>query len=263
MDSSRDDKSRPASGSADQRKQPRFSVAKENYVSYAGGAGTIRDLGVGGVFVHDADPLPAGTDFEFDLHLGGEVIHLRGVVRHSNIRTGMGIEFLGLSPASKARLREAFREPVHQPASATRSPQTAPPPAAEPEVAPASSSAEASERLRAITAELRAMEAALLASNTDHRVLEEFRDAVDQVRLAAWSVQKWRELEAEKRDPYTLLPYLVNERIRRAAILSAEVTQDLDAEELTTEAQGLGELADAVHRLHERLSRQFKHLRKK
>jgi hypothetical protein len=86
---------------------------------------------------------------------------------------------------------------------------------------------------------------------------------VDQVRVTAWSVQKWRELESERSDPYAVLPRLVNERIRRATQLSNDVTQDLDAEELEIDREGLEELANAVDRLHERLSRIFRHLRKK
>lgn len=246
------------------RTHPRFRVAEESYVSYPGGTGTIRDLSVGGIFVLDADPLPVGSDLDFDLHLGSEVVRLHGVVRHSNQRAGMGVEFQTVSPASKGLLRACLqhvaRGPAEAPAAAEPEQHRAPTIEAPP---PPADAEEAAARLLRISVELRELEAAILAANTDHRLLQEFRDAVDQVRLAAWSVQKWRDLEAEKRDPYDVLPHLVNERIRRATQLSNEVIQDLDAEEVSLQAQGLEELAHAIDRLHERLARGFRFLRRK
>jgi hypothetical protein len=226
--------------------------------------GKVGDLSMGGVFVHDPDPLPEGTTFDFDLHLGSEVVCIHGIVRHSSRRTGMGVEFQAVSPASKGLLRTCLHEVARGPSEdprqkrqAARKPapiETPPPPA---------DAGEATARLQRISAELRSLESVLLTANSDHRVLREFRDAVDQVRLTAWSVQKWQELESEHRDPYAVLPQLVNERIRRATQLTDDVTQDLDAEELSEDTTGLEALAGAVDRLHERLSRVFKRLRKK
>ena len=248
----------------DKRNESRFRVARESYVSYPGGAGRIGDLSMGGVFVHDPDPLPEGTTFDFDLHLGSEVVRIHGVVRHTSRRTGMGVEFQAVSPASKGLLRTCLHAVARGPAEApAQAEETAKPRPAPVETPPPVDADEATARLQRISAELRSLESALVAANSDHRVLREFRDAVDQVRVTAWSVQKWRELESERRDPYAVLPHLVNERIRRATQLSNDVTQDLDAEELEMEAGGLAELAGAVDRLHERLSRIFRHLRKK
>lgn len=260
--------SRPKKGPAtpeDKRNEPRFRVAGESYVSYPGGAGKIGDLSMGGVFVHDPDPLPEGTTFDFDLHLGSEIVRIRGVVQHTSRRTGMGVEFQAVSPASKGLLRTCLhavaRGPAEAPTQAEESPKPRPAPVETP--APPATAEEATARLQRISAELRSLESALVATNSDHRVLREFRAAVDQVRVTAWSVQKWRELESEQGDPYAVLPHLVNERIRRATQLSNDVTQDLDSEDLEMEREGLEELAGAVDRLHERLSRIFRHLRKK
>jgi hypothetical protein len=246
------------------RAHPRFHVAEESYVSYPGGTGTIRDLSLGGIFVLDADPLPVDSELDFDLHLGAEVVRLHGVVRHSDQRAGMGVEFQAVSPASKGLLRACLQHVARGPAAAPEAAEPQPPrtPAIEGPAPPADAD-EAAARLLRISVELRGLEAAILAANTDHRLLQEFRDAVDQVRLAAWSVEKWRELEAEKRDPYDVLPHLVNERIRRAVQLANEIVQDLDAEEVSLQAQGLEELAHAVDRLHERLARGFRFLRRK
>jgi hypothetical protein len=249
----------------DKRSEARFRVARESYVSYPGGTGRIGDLSMGGVFVHDPDPLPEGTTFDFDLHLGSEVVRIHGVVRHTSRRTGMGVEFEAVSPANKGLLKTCLHAVASGPAEApAQAKETAKPRTAPVETPPPPATAEeATARLQRISAELRSLESALSAAHSDHRVLREFRDAVDQVRVTAWSVQKWQEIESERGDPYAVLPRLVNERIRRATQLSNDVTQDLDAEELEMEREGLEELAGAVDRLHERLSRIFRHLRKK
>jgi small-conductance mechanosensitive channel len=175
----------------------------------------------------------------------------------------MGVEFQAVSPASKGLLRTCLHAVARGPAEAPAQTKETPRPGPAPAETPPATAEEATARLQRISAELRSLESALTATNSDHRVLREFRDAVDQVRVTAWSVQKWRELESERSDPYAVLPRLVNERIRRATQLSTDVTQDLDAEELEIDREGLEELANAVDRLHERLSRIFRHLRKK
>jgi len=249
----------------DQRGATRFRVPAESYATYPGGKGQIGDLSMGGVFVHDPDPLPLGSSFDCELHVGSEVVRIRGVVRHRVGRTGMGVEFETLSPASKGLLRTLLhtvaRGPAEDPRRRKKAARQKPAPAEIPP--PPVSAEEATARLLRITAELRSLESALLAANSDHRVVREFRDAVDQVRLTAWSVQKWQELKSQNRDPYAVLPQLVNERIRRARQLTDDVTRDLDAEELSEETTGLEELAGAVERLHERLTPLIKRLRKK
>lgn len=258
------DRRRPVADE-DQRGATRFRVPDESYAAYPGGKGQIGDLSMGGVFVRDPDPLPLGSSFDCELHVGSEVVRIRGVVRHRVARTGMGVEFEPLSPANKGLLRRLLhtvaRGPAEDPRRRKKAARRKPEPAELP--APALSAEEATARLLRISAELRSLEASLLAANSDHRVLREFRDAVDQVRLTAWSVHHWQELESENRDPYAVLPQLVNERIRRARQLTDDVTQDLDAEEFLENVTGLKELAAAVERLHERLAPLIKSLRKK
>ncbi len=92
----------------------------------------------------------------------------------------------------------------------------------------------------------------------DSRVLHEFRQAVDSVRLTAWAVQQWTDLQEQHRDAYSVLPVLTQERIRRATQLNNELALDLDAHELDFDNEGMDNLYHAVERLFLRLARFFK-----
>jgi len=57
-----------------------------------------------GVFVFDPDPLPVGSELQFTLRAGHQDIALEGIVRHSVVDEGMGIQFINVSAVSKRRL---------------------------------------------------------------------------------------------------------------------------------------------------------------
>jgi hypothetical protein len=90
--------------SKDRRATPRFQAKPENYITYGDRSAPIRDLSLEGVFVLDPDPLPAGSEIIFTLRAGQTDITLEGVVRHSAVDVGMGIQFTSLSAVSKRRL---------------------------------------------------------------------------------------------------------------------------------------------------------------
>lgn len=96
---------------AEKRFSPRLPVSAANYVIYTEGSGSIRDLSLGGVFIEDKDPLPAGTVFGFDLRLGNDLVPVRGIVRRSMAGLGMGVQFQGLSDDTRNRI-ESFLEAV-------------------------------------------------------------------------------------------------------------------------------------------------------
>lgn len=122
----------------------------------------------------------------------------------------------------------------------------------------AASQEELSGRLQKVAAELRSLDDGIKSGKVDARVLREFREALDHLRLTAWSVQQWIELEAQQRDPYTVLSLLTRERIRRTAQLCDNLSIDLDAMEVTYESEGLDKLFAAVEALFTRLARMFK-----
>jgi hypothetical protein len=88
----------------DRRATPRFQAKPENQITYGDRSAPIRDLSLEGVFVLDPDPLPAGSEISFTLRAGQTDISLEGIVRHSLVDVGMGIQFTNLSAVSKRRL---------------------------------------------------------------------------------------------------------------------------------------------------------------
>jgi len=114
-------------------------------------------------------------------------------------------------------------------------------------------------RLEKVSQELRDIEQTLkTAGNVEPRVLRQFRDAIDHVRLTAYTVQQWLELQAKRGDPYSVLALLTAERIRRATQLAGDLSIDLDSTEVTFETEGLGKLFTTIQSLYERLARLFK-----
>jgi hypothetical protein len=113
-------------------------------------------------------------------------------------------------------------------------------------------------RLRQLSADLRQLQEDIKSGNVDPVVLRDFREAMDNARETAWVVQTWLEKQAGRSDPYSLLPLLTAERIRRATQLSRNLAGDLAAVEVTIESEGLTELFAAVESLHEPLAHLFR-----
>lgn len=112
-------------------------------------------------------------------------------------------------------------------------------------------------RLEQARKEMLELAEAIKAGEIDPRVLRDFRQSVDHLRLTAWAVQQWLELQSQNRDAYSVLPLLTGERIRRATTLNRDLTGELDAMEITVESAGLKELFDSVNELLQRLGPLF------
>ncbi len=110
-------------------------------------------------------------------------------------------------------------------------------------------------RLLASTSELQELEKLVRSGDFSPRVLSEFRSAVDNVRQTAWAVQNWIGLKEQKRDPYSVLSVLSEERVRRATQIARDLTVDLQSLEVGLETQGLSELLRAVDSLRDVLAR--------
>src|SRR5580704_12151285 len=105
----------------DRRATPRFQAKAENHIIYGERSAPIRDLSMEGVFVLDPDPLPAGSEITFTLRAGQTDITLEGIVRHSTVDLGMGIQFTSLSAVSKRRLTIHIASLVAAPSELVRS----------------------------------------------------------------------------------------------------------------------------------------------
>ena len=88
----------------ERRASQRFKARTGSYVSFVEGCGNIRDLSMDGMFILDSDPLADGTPVSFSVRMGNEIAQIKGIVRRSVEREGMGIQFLDVSRDLRRRL---------------------------------------------------------------------------------------------------------------------------------------------------------------
>ena len=108
-------------------------------------------------------------------------------------------------------------------------------------------------QLKKTCADLVKLEYDVRSGPIDSRILQEFRDAVDQLRKTAWAVQEWQERQLRHHDPHTVLPLLTAERIRRATQLCDAIITDSATHEVTRETVGIREFFQVVERVHQTL----------
>jgi hypothetical protein len=112
-----------------------------------------------------------------------------------------------------------------------------------------------SARLESATAELHQLEELVKSGDLDARVLSEFRNAVDHIRSTTWAVQKWVGLSNESGgDPFSVLPIMSAERVRRATQICSDLSLDLQTVDVGIDTPGIIELFNAVDDLHRRLA---------
>ena len=106
-----------------------------------------------------------------------------------------------------------------------------------------------SARLLRATTELRTLNELIKSSELDPRVLHDFREAMDHVRLTSWAAQQWltqrRQGTAE-----TAMTLLTAERIRRSAQLNYELANDLTKHIGEYDRPQLDKLFAVVERLY-------------
>ncbi|MGC2694163.1 MAG: hypothetical protein WA738_00070 [Candidatus Angelobacter sp.] len=109
-------------------------------------------------------------------------------------------------------------------------------------------------RLRNLTTELRTLERELKSGVvSDAPLLQEFRHAVDDIRMAAWTASELHNARDERKQ--ALASFLAAERIRRFAEMIRDLTLDLEHQDLTWESGGIQPLFDSVAVLQSRLDR--------
>jgi hypothetical protein len=108
--------------------------------------------------------------------------------------------------------------------------------------------------LRRLTEELRMLERQLqTAPLSDFAALHDFRQALDEMRMTAWTVNELHVAQAEKKE--ALASFLAAERIRRFAQIIRDLCLDLEHEQLTWGSGGVQSLFDSVTLLQTRLER--------
>ena len=113
--------------------------------------------------------------------------------------------------------------------------------------------------IRHFSAELKRLEHRLKSEPTpDPLVLNEFRHAVDNVRLTAWSVSELINAERIKKNPDTVLAFLSAERLRRFEQLVRSLCGDIERGLITVRTDGVQALCESVNDLQQRLVQAIK-----
>lgn len=111
-----------------------------------------------------------------------------------------------------------------------------------------------SERLRAISGELRGVDLALKSGTTpDVPLLQEFRQVLDNARLTAWTVSELLNAVEAHKDPAKVLSFVAAERLRRSNQLLKDLCRDIDDQGITWQTQGIQSLYDTVNTLQVQL----------
>jgi protein subunit release factor A len=111
-----------------------------------------------------------------------------------------------------------------------------------------------SNRLRSISSELRNIETELKSEEVrpDKVALQEFRQAIDDVRLTAWTVS---ELMNARESPESLLSFVASERMRRLSCMIRDLCADMDQQIFTWQTTGVQALSDSVLVLQSRITK--------
>lgn len=109
-------------------------------------------------------------------------------------------------------------------------------------------------RLRTLTTELRLLERDLRSGAiTDVAALQEFRAALDEVRMTSWTSSELHNAQPGRKE--LLASFLAAERIRRFAQMMRDLSIDLEQEDVSWETGGIQTLFDSVALLQSRLER--------
>lgn len=114
------------------------------------------------------------------------------------------------------------------------------------------------QKLSKIRAEFKDLHEELISDHVDPRLAQDFKDSIDHARQAAWTLEQWLQLEAEKRDPYEVMPHLDAERVKHTHRLAKRLAVGIDATEIGDHTAGLEGLFTAIDELRMRLARLLK-----
>ena len=96
------------------RRYPRVSPPKTIHVAWQTsgrrGLSRVSIFGLGGLFLHEADPPPAGAIIQLFFEVPGGQVRARGTVRSVEPGRGMGVEFMQMRPEERARLASTIKE---------------------------------------------------------------------------------------------------------------------------------------------------------
>jgi hypothetical protein len=111
-----------------------------------------------------------------------------------------------------------------------------------------------SDRLKAISSELREIDLALKSGATpDLLLLQDFRHVLDNARLTAWTVSELLNVVESQKDPANVLSFVAAERLRRSNQMLKDLCTDIDHQGVTWQTNGIQGLFDTVNSLQVQL----------
>jgi len=109
--------------------------------------------------------------------------------------------------------------------------------------------------LARLTTELRQVEQRLDSESApDILLLNNFRNAVDNVRMKAWSVSELIHARYTRENPNGVLTFLAGERLRRLDQLVRNLCADIDRGAVTQHTSGMHSLSDSLKALQQRIA---------
>jgi hypothetical protein len=113
-----------------------------------------------------------------------------------------------------------------------------------------------SDKLHDLTAELRSLGRVLKSEpSPDGSALREFRQALDNIRLTAWTVSEVLNAQQTYRNPRVVISFLTAERLRRFSQMAKDLSKDFERDGGTWPAQAVENLEDSLTQLLEQLRR--------
>ena len=108
--------------------------------------------------------------------------------------------------------------------------------------------------LRSLTAKLRSLDRALKSNGSlDSAALAEFRLALDNVRMTAWTVSELHNARESQKNPQLVISFLTAERLRRFGQMARDLCNDLEQESGAWSARAANDLRNSLNLLRERL----------
>lgn len=110
--------------------------------------------------------------------------------------------------------------------------------------------------IKHLSVELRRLEQRLKSEPAPDLVaLNDFRHAVDNLRLTAWSVSELIDAARIKKDPNTVMAFLSAERLRRFQQLVKNLCSDIERGLITVQSAGMQSFSESVNTLQQHLPR--------
>jgi hypothetical protein len=108
--------------------------------------------------------------------------------------------------------------------------------------------------LRNLTTKLRSLDRGLKSNGSlDGAALGEFRLALDNVRMTAWTVSELHNARESQKNPDVVISFLTAERLRRFSQMARDLCNDLEQESGAWSAQAVNDLKNSLNLLRERL----------